>query len=61
MCGEKHFEEYKAVILLSVILENYREVENAIKCGSLVEMTSEIVIDSLRIKEVKLNAEKQDF
>lgn len=46
---------------MSVILENYREVENAIKCGSLVEMTSEIVIDSLRIKEVKLNAEKQDF
>lgn len=40
---KKHFEEYKAVILLNAIPENYRKIKNAIKYGR-DELTSKIVI-----------------
>ncbi|KAL2534001.1 DNA polymerase zeta catalytic subunit-like [Abeliophyllum distichum] len=52
-------EEYKAVILLNSIPDIYKEVKNAIKYGRDT-LTPEIVIDSLRSKEMEMKAEKHD-
>lgn len=57
-CGEKITEEYKAIILLNAIPDAYKEVKNAIKYGRDT-LTPEIVIDSLRSKDMKLKSEKR--
>jgi len=58
ICGETISEEYKAVILLNVIPDIYKEVKNVIKYGRDT-LTLEIVIDSLRSKEMELKHEKR--
>lgn len=56
-CGEKVSEEYKAIILLNVIPDTYRDVKNAIKYGRDT-LTPEIVINSLRSKDMEMRAER---
>ncbi|KAL2512555.1 CCHC-type domain-containing protein [Abeliophyllum distichum] len=56
---EKVSEEYKAVILLNAIPEAYRDVKNAIKYGRDT-LTQDIVINSLRSKDMELKIEKAD-
>lgn len=58
-CGESVPETYKAIILLNAIPDIYREVKNAIKYGRDI-LTPEIVVDSLRSKEMEMRAEKHD-
>lgn len=58
-CDEKVSETCKAIILLNSMPESYREVKNAIKYGRNT-LTPEIVIDSLRSKEIEIKAEKED-
>lgn len=50
--GEKVSNEYKAIILLNAIPDNYKEVKNAIKYGREI-LTSNIVIYSLKLRKGK--------
>lgn len=55
--GEKVSDEYKTVVLLNAIPEAYKEVKDAIKYGRDT-LTPDIVIDSLRSKELELKSER---
>ena len=57
-CGEKVTKEYKAIILWNVIPDAYKEIKNVIKYGRDT-LTPEIIIDSLRSKEMELKSEKR--
>ena len=57
-CGEIVSEEYNIIILLNAIPDTYKEVKNAIKYGRDT-LTHEIVIDSLRSKEIELKHESE--
>lgn len=56
--GDKISEEYKTVILLNAIPEAYRDVKSAIKYGRDT-LTPEVVINSIRSKELELKTERQ--
>jgi hypothetical protein len=58
-CDEEVSEMYKAIILFNSMPNSYRKVKNAIKYGRDT-LTSEIVIDSLRNKEMEMKVEKED-
>lgn len=55
--GDKVSEEYKAKVLLCVILEIYKEVKATIKYGRDT-FTPDMVINSLRSKELKLKTKR---
>lgn len=56
-CDEAVSETYKAIILFNSIPDSYKEVKNAIKYGRDT-LTPEIVVNSLRSKEMEMRAEK---
>lgn len=58
-CDEKVSDTYKAIVLLNSMPDSYREFKNAIKYGRDTS-TSEIVIDSLRSKEIEIKVEKEN-
>lgn len=58
-CEESVSDTYKAIVLLNFIPNTYKEVKNAIEYGRNI-LTPEIVINSLRIKEMEIRAEKYD-
>lgn len=51
-------EEYKTIILLNAILDIQKKVKNAIEYGRDT-LTLEIVIDSLKSKEMELRSERK--
>ncbi|KAL2471748.1 Uncharacterized protein Adt_39884 [Abeliophyllum distichum] len=58
-CGETVLEINKAIILLNVIPDSFKEVKNAIKYGRET-LTPDIVIDSLKSEEIELKFEKNE-
>ncbi|KAL2526103.1 Uncharacterized protein Adt_11157 [Abeliophyllum distichum] len=58
-CGEMVPEINKAIILLNIIFDSFKEVKNAIKYGRET-LTPDIVIDSLKSKERELRFEKNE-
>lgn len=57
-CGEIVIEKCKTIILLNVIPNTYKVAKNASKYGRDI-LTHEIVIDSLRSKEMELKSERK--
>lgn len=61
-CGEKLYDEYKDIILLNAIFDSYKEIKNVIKYGKNMQsdFTSNIVIDSLKRKEIEMKGERDN-
>ena len=57
--GETLSDQYKAIILLNAIPDMYKDVKNAIMYGRDT-LTPDIVVESLKIKEKEIKAERND-